>query len=228
MASTEDLLPCVEVTRTGQDGQPVDAAVIWLHGLGANGHDFEPIVPELPLPADLSVRFVFPHAPEIPVTVNGGAIMPAWYDILELSLARKVDHAQLMASAEKIRTLIQRERERGIRSNRIVLAGFSQGGAVAYQTALTHPEPLAGLLAMSTYFATEGTLEADPANADLPIAIQHGEYDPMVPESLGQAAHAALQVRGYQPTYQRYPLEHQVCMEQIHDIGQWIGSVLTF
>lgn len=225
MSAQHPLLPTLEVTST--DNHPVTASVVWLHGLGANGHDFEPVVPELGLSEDMAVRFVFPHAPDIAVTVNGGMVMPAWYDILEMSLERRVDTGQLLASASRVSALIDRERERGIPSHRIVLAGFSQGGAVAYHTALTYPEPLAGLLAMSTYLATDDILAPHPANVQLPICIQHGEFDPVVPESLGQAARKALQARGFAPTYQGYPMEHQVCIEQLHDIGAWLRTVLA-
>ena len=225
MHDSTPLLPAIE--KVSGQGQPVSASVIWLHGLGADGHDFEPVVPELGLPGHLAVRFVFPHAPAIPVTVNGGMVMPAWYDILEMSLERRVDTDQLLASAERVRALIERERERGIASERIVLAGFSQGGAVAYQAALTHPQPLAGLLAMSTYLASDETLSPNPANAGLPICIQHGELDPVVPESLGRAAMKSLEARGYAPTYQSYPMEHQVCLEQLRDIGRWLTRILA-
>ena len=142
-----DLLRCVEIEPSAQ----ATASVIWLHGLGASGHDFEPIVPELQLPADLAVRFIFPHAPQIPVTVNGGMVMPAWYDILAMDIDRKVDEAGVLASADAVDALIKQEIARGIPSERIIIAGFSQGGAVAYQAALRHPQPLAGLLTLSTY-----------------------------------------------------------------------------
>lgn len=225
MQASNDLLPCVEREIHTDASTPASASVIWLHGLGANGHDFAPVVPELGLPQSLALRFVFPHAPQIPVTMNGGMIMPAWYDILEMSLQRRVDLEQLLTSADRVRALVQRERERGIPAQRIVLAGFSQGGAVAYQTALTHPEPLAGLLAMSTYLANDP--EPDQANAGLPISIQHGEFDPVVPETLGQQACQALQALGYAPDYRRYPMEHQVCLQQLQDIGNWLQKVLA-
>ena len=154
------LLPGVEI----DPASPANAAVIWLHGLGANGHDFEPVVPELHLPESLPVRFIFPHAPQIPVTINSGYIMPAWYDILEMELDRKVDLAQLQQSALQIQQLIDREIERGIDSRRIVIAGFSQGGAVGFEAALSYPKPLAGLLALSTYFATADSIDIHPAN----------------------------------------------------------------
>ena len=215
-----DLLRCVEIEPSAQ----ATASVIWLHGLGASGHDFEPIVPELQLPADLAVRFIFPHAPQIPVTVNGGMVMPAWYDILAMDIDRKVDEAGVLASADAVDALIEREIARGIPSERIIIAGFSQGGAVAYQAALRHPQPLAGLLTLSTYMAMPVT--PSNANASLPVMICHGSMDPMVPEQLGQRAAATLTELGYTPQYKSYPMEHMVCLEQIRDIGQWLTERL--
>jgi phospholipase/carboxylesterase len=215
-----DLLRCVEIEPTAQ----ATASVIWLHGLGASGHDFEPIVPELQLPAELPVRFIFPHAPQIPVTVNGGMVMPAWYDILAMDIDRKVDEAGVLASADAVDALIEREIARGIPSERIIIAGFSQGGAVAYQAALRHPQPLAGLLTLSTYMAMPVTPSS--ANASLPVMICHGSMDPMVPEQLGQRAAATLTELGYTPQYKSYPMEHMVCLEQIRDIGKWLTERL--
>jgi len=216
-------LPCVEVKpRT-----PADAAVIWLHGLGADGHDFVPIVPELSLPDSAAIRFVFPHAPSMPVTINNGMVMPAWYDILDMSIEKKLDEDQLLASAEKIRVLIDREIERGIDSSRIVIAGFSQGGAVAYQTALTYPEPLAGLLAMSTYFATCESIVPSQENKGLPIQIYHGTMDPVVPEPLGKIAYGRLKEKGYNANYKTYPMQHGVCAEEVMDVSKWIRKILV-
>ena len=217
------LLPCVEVNPA----TPPQHCVIWLHGLGASGHDFEPIVPELRLPDSLAVRFVFPHAPEIPVTVNGGYVMPAWYDILDMSIDRKIDTAQIEASSLAVQALIEREIANGIPAERIVLAGFSQGGAVAYQAALSYPRRLAGLMTLSTYFATHDTVTFDPANADLPIQIYHGDHDPVVPVLLGQKAFELLLAKGYRPAMKTYAMEHSVCPEQIVDISHWLQSVLT-
>lgn len=208
-------LPCIEVEPTAS----ADSCVIWLHGLGADGHDFEPIVPELHLPADLPVRFVFPHAPGRPVTVNGGAVMPAWYDILEITPERRVDQVQLRRSAAAVHALIERELARGIDSRRIVIAGFSQGGAVGYEAALSYGRPLAGLLALSTYFATADSIALAAANRALPIHVSHGNHDPLVPEQLGRQAIRVLQAMGYSPSYQTYPMEHAVCATQIEDIG---------
>lgn len=216
-------LPCIEI----EPKETADAAVIWLHGLGADGHDFEPIVPELHLPEGINVRFVFPNAPSIPVTVNGGMVMPAWYDILAMGSERSLNEEQLLASAKAVQALIDREIERGIDSRRIVLAGFSQGGAVNYQAALTYPKPLAGLLALSTYFPTAESIELAEANCSLPIQVFHGSYDPMVPEALAQTSIEKLQALGFQPGYKSYPMQHAVCAEEIRDISQFLQGLLS-
>ncbi len=219
---TMTLLPAIEHETQNNP----DASIIWLHGLGADGHDFAPIVPELNLPENLGIRFIFPHAPSIPVTVNNGFVMPAWFDIFEMDIDRKVDSQQLMISAEAINAFIARELERGIDSRRILLAGFSQGGAVAYQAALSHSQPLGGILAMSTYFATSDTITLNEANSTIPIEIQHGVYDPVVPEELGKKAEAHLKELGYTVTYRSYPMEHNVCPQQITDISRWLQERL--
>lgn len=217
------LLPHLEI-ETQTD---ITASVIWLHGLGANGHDFEPVVPELGLPANLGVRFIFPHAPEMPVTVNNGYVMPAWYDILEMNIDRKVDADQLRESAAQVKTFIQRERDRGVASERIIIAGFSQGGAVGYEAALTCDHPLGGLMAMSTYFATVDSIEYSDANAKLPIHVFHGSHDPIVPEALGQRAHHSLLKKGHPIEYSSYPMEHSLCLEQIRDISEQLQKWLA-
>ena len=203
-----------------------DSAIIWLHGLGADGHDFAPIVPQLRLPEAMAIRFIFPHAPSIPVTVNGGYVMPAWYDIYEMEIDRTVDTTQLLASADKVNQLIEREIDRGIDSRRIIVAGFSQGGAVAYQACLSGSRPLAGLLAMSTYFATSDSVSLHHANSTIPIEIHHGQFDPVVPEQLGRRAESFLLDKGYPVTFRSYPMEHNVCPAQINDISTWIQTVL--
>ncbi|WP_296203897.1 alpha/beta hydrolase [Psychrobacter sp. UBA3962] len=218
-------LDCV-IVEHNPSNKTIDKSVIWLHGLGANGHDFEPVVPELGLGSEMAVRFVFPHAPQIPVTINGGMVMPAWYDILEMSLNRKVDVEQIQKSAEAIKDLIQREIERGVNPENIVIAGFSQGGAIAYQVALTYPQRLAGLMALSTYLAIDEPSTYTAINKDLPIKIDHGTQDPVVPVVLGQMANESLTNQGYQVEFNTYPMAHQVCLPQIKAIGQWLTNVL--
>ncbi|WP_372971724.1 alpha/beta hydrolase [Marinobacter sp.] len=198
------------------------AAVIWLHGLGASGHDFEPVVPELGLPADAAVRFIFPHAPNLPVTINGGMTMPAWYDIKAMDIDRVVDTDQLLASSDAVARLVDREIERGVNSENIIIAGFSQGGAVAYELGLSYPRRLGGILALSTYFATAKTVEVSEANRGIPINIYHGTHDPMVPESLGRLSVDTLKKMGFDPSYQTFPMEHSVCLEEVQDIGRFI------
>lgn len=217
------LLPCIEINPD----KPASAAVIWLHGLGADGNDFAPIVPELKLPESLPVRFVFPNAPAIPVTINGGYVMPAWYDITAIDIDRQIDRSQLIDSAERVRELIDREIDRGIPSERIVVAGFSQGGAVSYQAALTYMQPLAGLMCLSSYFATRDTITPNSANKNLPVLICHGSADPMVPERLGREAHRQLLEMGYAAEFKTYPMDHAVCPQEIADISRWLQRVLA-
>lgn len=220
-----DYLPAVEIEPNG----PVRASIVWLHGLGADGHDFAPIVPELSLPDELGVRFVLPHAPSIPVTLNGGMVMPAWYDISEIDLQRRHDERGVRRSAEQVKALLQREHERGVPWNRIVLAGFSQGGAIALFAALRHPERLAGVLALSTYLVVGESLsaEASAANRDVPILQAHGSRDPMVPLARGEAAHAALQELGYAIEFHSYPMEHSVCPEEIQAVRAFLLRLLS-
>ncbi len=216
------LLPHVEIETNTHP----DASIIWLHGLGADGHDFEPIVDQLALPKDAAIRFIFPHAPSLPVTINGGAVMPAWYDILEMSIEREVDETQLKKSAVAINDFINNEIARGISSERIVIAGFSQGGAVAFEVALSSPQKLAGLLALSTYFATKDSVEFNSANQHLPIAIHHGDYDPIVPITLSTVSSELLSAKGYPVELKTYRMEHSLCQEQIADISQWFVDTL--
>lgn len=215
-------LSCIEVLT---EKEPT-SAIIWLHGLGADGRDFEAIVPELNLDPSLAIRFIFPNAPSIPVTVNGGMVMPAWYDILDMSIDRKVDTKQLNQSAAEIITLVEQEIAKGIPSERILLAGFSQGGAVVYQAALTYHKPLAGLLALSTYLATSESISLAKSNAKLPIMIMHGSQDPVVPEALGQFANQFFIDRSYNCQYKTYAMQHSVCAEQVGDISRWINKTL--
>lgn len=221
-----DLLPAIEIETGNNPGH----AVIWLHGLGADGSDFVPVVPELGLEDLPGIRFVFPHAPNIPVTCNGGYVMPAWYDIISLEPgSRRVDEAGILHSREALRALIARENQRGIPAERIFLAGFSQGGAVAYTTALTHPEKLAGLIALSTYLPTPQIVsdEASAANRDLPIFAAHGTADDIVSPALGLAARDFLIRNGYRPEWHEYPMPHSVCIEEIVDIGRWLCTRLS-
>ncbi|GHB28409.1 alpha/beta hydrolase [Salinicola rhizosphaerae] len=208
-------------------GRQADACVILLHGLGADGHDFEPLVPALGLPDELAVRFVLPHAPTLSVTVNGGMSMPAWYDILEMNLGRRVDVDQLRASAHRVQGLIDDQIAAGIDSRRIVVAGFSQGGAVAYEAALACDKPLAGLLALSTYFATADTIALAPANRQLPVEVHHGTQDPVVPESLGREGAERAEALGYPVHYRTYAMGHSLCPEQAVDIASWLAGVLS-
>ena len=219
-----EYLPAVEIEYP--KGEPVNAAIIWLHGLGADGNDFAPIVPQLDLPAGLGVRFIFPHAPSIPVTINNGFVMPAWYDIKRLDVDRHVDTDQLKQSASWVHDLIEREIERGVPSERIIVAGFSQGGAVSFEAALTYPKTLAGIMALSTYFATGDSIEINPIQNTIPIMIGHGSLDPVVAEALGSKSVATLQNLGFNPEYFVYTMEHAVCPQEIVDIGSWIGRTL--
>ncbi|HKE45929.1 MAG TPA: dienelactone hydrolase family protein [Steroidobacteraceae bacterium] len=218
------LLDAVEV-ETGRNPQ---ASVIWLHGLGADGHDFEPVVPELVRPGERALRFVFPHAPVRPVTLNNGYAMRAWYDILGLDRQAKQDEAGIRGSAAAIRALIARENERGVASARIVLAGFSQGGAMALFTGLRHPERLAGIMGLSCYPVLASTFDAerDPANQETPILLAHGTFDPMVDLSLGQAGKEMLEKRGYKVEWHSYPMPHAVSPEEIGAIAAWLQRVL--
>jgi phospholipase/carboxylesterase len=218
------LLETVEVTR----GADVQASVIWLHGLGADGHDFEPVVPALALPAGLGVRFVFPHAPMRPVTLNNGYVMRAWYDLYDLTAAGRADEAGIRASAAQITALIAREVERGVAVGRIVLAGFSQGGALALHTGLRHPETLAGIMGLSCYLPLERTLaaEAHPANARTPVLLAHGRLDPVLPFAAGERARDALQARGQPVTWHAYTMPHSVCPEEIADISAFLNAVI--
>ncbi|WP_444994160.1 alpha/beta hydrolase [Aliikangiella sp. IMCC44359] len=218
-----NLLPHIEVNPQAQ----ANASVIWLHGLGADGNDFKPIVPQLNLPENSAVRFIFPHAPTIPVTINGGMSMPAWYDILAMDIDRKVDDKQLRSSAREITQFIENEINRGIPSERIIIAGFSQGGAVAFETLLTCSKPLAGLLAMSTYFATKDSIQYHIANQQTPIFIHHGDFDPVVPVALGKASNKLLKSLNYNVSLKTYSMEHAVCPQQIADIGEWLRKVLS-
>lgn len=225
MTSGGQLLSCVEVEPEG----PANAAVIWLHGLGADGHDFEPIVPYLDLDPDIRTRFIFPHASERSVTINGGMIMRAWYDIRAVALEREIDEGGVLESTEQVVALIERERERGIEPKRLVLAGFSQGGAIALHAALRYPERLAGVIALSTYLVREETLEAErsAANQDLPIFQGHGTSDPMVPLQNGERARDLLTELDYPLEWKTYPMGHEVHPGEIRDVGSVLNGWLN-
>ncbi|HEX6321563.1 MAG TPA: alpha/beta fold hydrolase [Burkholderiales bacterium] len=199
------------------------AAVIWLHGLGADGHDFEPIVPELELAQP--VRFVFPHAPVRPVTINQGMRMRAWYDIFQFGGGPE-DEAGVRASQRLVEGLIAEEKKRGIA--KLVLAGFSQGGAIVLHTALRHPEPLAGVLALSTYLPLAATVQAErsPANATLPIFMAHGHYDDIIPLRRAEQSRQALEGLGYPVEWHAYPMPHSVCPQEIAAISAFLGRIL--
>ena len=211
-----------------ETGAAPRASVIWLHGLGADGHDFEPIVPELQLPATLPVRFVFPHAPVQAVTINGGARMRAWYDVYALEGVRREDETGVRASQARVEALIAREKARGVAPPRIVLAGFSQGGAIALQTGLRHGERLAGIMALSTYLplASSVAKEASAANRDVPIFMAHGVYDDLIPLARAAASRDALVAAGYRVEWHEYPMQHSVCAEEIADVSRWLRPVL--
>ncbi|TAK41340.1 MAG: alpha/beta fold hydrolase [Betaproteobacteria bacterium] len=210
-----------------ETGARPEAAVIWLHGLGADGHDFEPLVPMLGLPARPALRFVFPHAPLRPVTINMGMRMRAWYDVVSLGGDRE-DAAGIRASQALLEALIAREKTRGIEARRVVLAGFSQGGAIALQTGLRHPERLAGILALSTWLPLAGTLEAERhvINRDLPIFMAHGTHDEMISLDRAAQSRARLEALGYAPEWHEYPMGHAVCPEEVAAIGAWLAKVL--
>ena len=216
-----ELLDAIEI----ETGSAPRSAIIWLHGLGADGHDFEPIVPELSLPPATAVRFVFPHAPIQAVTINGGARMRAWYDI---GHDGRQDAAGIRASQSRVEALIARERGRGVAAHRIVLAGFSQGGAIALQTGLRHPERLAGILALSTYLPLADTLEkeASAAARDVPVFMAHGVEDPLIPLARAAQSRDRLTALGNRVEWHEYAMPHSVCGEEIHDIGVWLQRTL--
>ena len=227
MTSTPtDLLPAIEL-ETGI--QPTHA-ILWMHGLGADGNDFVPIVDELTLPPDLRIRFIFPHAPMRPVSINGGLMMRAWhdYDLASSNSAFRENMASLRDSQTAIEALIGREKRRGIAPQNIILAGFSQGGALALQTGLRYPEKLAGIMALSCYLPASQTLaaEAHQANSTTSIFMAHGSLDNIIPMALAVASRRQLHESGYAVTWHEYPMAHSVCKEEIADIGEWLKRVL--
>jgi phospholipase/carboxylesterase len=217
------LLETIEI----ETGARPDAAVIWLHGLGADGHDFEPVVPQLRLPGRLAVRFVFPHAPVRPVTINQGMRMRAWYDIVQLGGGRE-DEAGIRASQQQLEGLIEREGARGIPAGRVVLAGFSQGGAIALQTALRFRERLAGTLALSTYLPLAAKLDAErsAAGREMPILMAHGTHDPMISIEHARRSRDMLVALGYRVEWREYAMPHSLCADEISDLAAWLTRVL--
>ncbi|MCW8901256.1 MAG: alpha/beta hydrolase [Gammaproteobacteria bacterium] len=217
-----DFLPCVEIN-------PAHAthSIVWLHGLGADGHDFEPIVNELNL--NHPIRFIFPHAPEMSVTVNNGLSMPAWYDITTAKIDAAQDEAGIKKSQQAILALLEREIERGIPSNNIILAGFSQGGAIALHTGLRYEKPLAGIMGLSTYLPLVNSVanEVSDANKQTPIFLAHGSYDPIIPYPLAVETQATLNKLNYATELKKYEMEHSVCVEEVDDISHWINRVFS-
>jgi phospholipase/carboxylesterase len=218
-----DLLPAIEIETKPKPSH----AVIWLHGLGADGNDFVPVVKQMKLPR-LGIRFVFPHAPMRPVTINGGFVMRAWYDIAYQELAFKEDERGLRDSQKLIEDIIARENARGIPSNRIVLAGFSQGGVMTLQVGLRQPKRLAGLMALSAYLPMSPMIEIErnAASASVPIFMGHGIADNIVPLALGTMSRDTLSKLGYEVEWHQYPMPHSVCAEELADIGAWLKRVL--
>lgn len=222
--SMSELLPCIEI----ETGAAPSAAVVVLHGLGADGNDFVPIVEELPLPDTLAIRFVFPHAPVRPVTINNGFAMRAWYDIAADDLTRRADLDGVRASRAQIEALIGREKARGVAPRRLVLAGFSQGGAVALYTGLRHAERLAGIVALSAYLIDPASLslDASAANRDVPIFMANGTADQVVQFDWGDQSRAMLETAGYGVEWHTYPMGHSVVWEEIEALGAFLARVL--
>ena len=212
-----------------EPSRPATAAVVWLHGLGADGHDFEPVATELGRAGLDDLRYVFPHAPVRPVTINGGTPMRAWYDIAGLELDRRADEAGVRASAGIARALVDEQIARGIAGERIVLAGFSQGGAIALFAGLRLPFRIAGILALSTYLPVAESLaaEAHRANRDVPIFLAHGSRDPVIALALSERSRVAMSELGYAVEVHTYPIPHSVCAEEIRDIASWLQRVLA-
>ena len=220
-----------EVIEKEINGIPT-ATVIWLHGLGADGSDFEPIVPQLKIPVDLGLRFIFPHAPFRSITINNGMTMRAWYDIMSLDRTGVQDEDGIRQSALMVESLIEKENKRGIESERIIIAGFSQGGAIALHSALRCPQRLGGLLALSTYLPLEFTLKNDvienekSQSRELPIFLAHGQYDPVIQFNFGVQTRIMLEEMKYSVLWNEYPMDHAVCQDEIKDIGLWISKIL--
>ena len=220
---TPEILQSVESCT----GSPVSGSVIWLHGLGADGHDFEPIVPQLRLP-DVHVRYIFPHAPQRPVTINNGITMPAWFDVLGLEPGSRQDEAGIRRAESQVQELIRRENERGIPSASIVLAGFSQGAALALHTSLRFAERLAGIIGLSAFLPLTWTVDAETleANRSTPVFLAHGTLDPLVPSTRGEETRDFLRARGFPVEWKTYPMDHAVCPEEIGHVREFLANVL--
>lgn len=221
---TDNVLPYVDVNPAGEH----DAVVIWLHGLGDSGNGFAPIVPVLDLPEDHKIRFVFPHAPVRPVTINNGMPMRAWYDIKSLDFESRADVDGVTESANQVRQLIESEMAKGIPSERIVLAGFSQGGVIAYYLGTQFEHKLAGMLTLSTYMceAEKTSQLAHEANKQTPVMVAHGQFDEVVPMFMGKAAFKVMEDIGYPVAWHEYPMQHNVCEQELADISAWLQKVL--
>ncbi len=221
---TQQLLPCVEITPSSTP----QACVIWLHGLGDSGHGFAPIVPELKLPESMAIKFIFPHAPERAITINGGMRMRAWYDIKSLDFNSRADLSGVRESAELVEDLLAHQIKSGIPANRIVLAGFSQGGVIAMHLAARLKIKIAGVLALSTYLCEPALLanEATETNRDTPIMMAHGDQDEVVPVFMGKAAFDTLKDNHFNATWQTYNMQHNVCVQELNDISAWLKTVL--
>ncbi|MGZ5201658.1 MAG: alpha/beta hydrolase [Telluria sp.] len=212
-----------------ETGPNPTAAIIWMHGLGADGNDFVPLVQELDYTGLPAIRFVFPHAETMPVTINGGYVMRAWYDITGAELTRREDENGLRASQQKIEALIAREKERGIPASKIILAGFSQGCAMTLQTGLRHPEKLAGMLCLSGYLplADKAASERTPESLQVPVFMAHGRQDPVLPFVRAEQSRDVLKSLGYQIEWHEYMMQHSLCIEEVRDINAWLRKILA-
>ncbi len=216
------------VIETGSS--PADSCVIWLHGLGADGYDFEPIVPELKLSPELNIRFIFPHAPMMPVTINQGFVMRAWYDVTSADIASEPDEENIYKSAELVNRMVDEQIDAGILANRIVLAGFSQGGAIVLQAGLRQMNKLAGIMALSTYLTLPEKLAAEKSeiNQGIPIFLAHGAIDQVIPVDLAYSTRGRLEKAGYQPEWQEYEhMPHSVSLDEINHISDWLNRILA-
>lgn len=217
-------MPAVEINPAGE----IKSSIIWLHGLGASGHDFEAIVPELDIPESLGLRFVFPHAPEMPVTINNGYVMPAWYDITSPDFSRHEDEAGICASVQLLENMIAHEIEQGVPENKIILAGFSQGGAIVLHGGLRYQGKLAGIMALSTYLPVREKLEQERSqnSISVPVVMMHGKQDDIVPIALAEQSRDHLQKLGHDISWHSYNMPHSVCSDQIKDIADWLKEIL--